>query len=218
MDRELHLARASAHNLLERYSKAKSHADLFIQLYQDAYTLVVPDRETYRNKTVGADKAIGVYDSSGMRAGDGFVNRFLSTVCPPYERWAELTAGPAIQEEIRDELNEGLELITQQIFSAIQASNFNTAAGEFAYDVGVGTGAMLVLDNDDLKSPFKIVVVTPSQLVLEDNPFGEVCLIGRKFEIPARDVKQYYPDGEFPSDMMADPDKKISFIEFTYND
>lgn len=212
------MARLPETQLLERFSKAKAHADLFIQLYEDAYTLVVPDREMHRNRSAGTDKAIGVYDSSGMRAGDGFVNRFLSTVCPPYERWAELTAGPAIGDEIRDTLNEGLELITQQVFSAIQSSNFNTAAGEFAYDVGVGTGAMLVLDNDDLKRPFKIVVVNPAQLVLEDNPFGEICLIGRKFEIPARDIKQYYPDAKLPDGIMDDPDKKICFIEVTYHD
>lgn len=211
--------RNNPEQILKRYEKANAKALLFRQLYEDAYSLVVPDREMFTNKSEGSDKAIGVYDSAGMRAGDGFVSRFISTVCPAYQRWAELKAGPMMDDDMADALNEAMELINKQLFSTLHASNFNTAVGEFAYDVGVGTGVMLVLEEDDLSVPFKFLTVSPAQIAIEDNAFGEVCAVFRKFEIKHRHVKQYYPDGNYDGlNLESDPDKELCVIECTYHD
>lgn len=211
--------RNNPEQILKRYEKANAQALLFRQLYEDAYNLVTPDREMFSQKSPGQDKAIGVYDSAGMRAGDGFVSRFISTVCPAYQRWAELKAGPMLDEDMADALNEALELINKQLFSTLHASNFNTSVGEFAYDVGVGTGVMLVLEHDDLAVPFRFLTVSPAQIAIEDNAFGEVCAIFRKFDIKNRHVKEYYPDGNFEGlNLEAEPDKELCIVECTYHD
>lgn len=211
----------TAENLLSRYDKAHSHAMLFHQLYEDAYTLVVPDRETFTQKSPGQDRAIGVYDSSGMRAGQGFVNRFLSNVCPAYQRWAELSAGDMVDENIQDALNEVMELVTKQLFSAIHASNFNVAVGEFAYDVGVGTGAMLALENDDLSEPFRFITVPPSQIAIEDDAYGKVKAVFRKFDVQGRYLQDFYPDGDYSGmeqEIKSKENDKFCIIECTYHD
>lgn len=211
--------RNTPEQILKRYSKAASDALLFQQMYEDAYSLVVPDREMFTNKSPGQDKAIGVYDSAGMRAGDGFVSRFISTVCPAYQRWAELRAGPMVDEDFADAMNESLELTNRQLFSTLHASNFNSAVGEFAYDVGVGTGVMLVLESDDLAVPFKFLTVSPNQIAIEDDAFGEVAAVFRKFNIKNRHIEAYYPDGNFDGmDLKAEPDRESCIIECTYLD
>lgn len=215
------MTKLSVGKLRKRIEVAEGIKMQYKSLFEGAYELALPQRNLFTMRSQGEAKMERVFDSAGIAGVNGFVNRIMTSLTPPFARWAELKAGPSIADANKDQANKILELITDVVFSAINSSNFTIAAGEMYYDLAVGTGAMLILEGDD-EQPLKFQSVPTSELALDEGENGFISGIFRKHKVPARGVLQTWPDAKLVSelaDIMQDsPEKDLEFDEVTYYD
>lgn len=219
------MAEETIGTLKKRIEKAESEQLLYQNLFETAYELALPQRNLWSLRSQGEAKTEKVFDSTGMIAVNSFVNRMQSALTPPFQKWAELTSGPAIPEERRQEVNKVLEVMTSIAFSVLNSSNFSVAVGEMYYDLAVGTGAMLILEGDD-ETPIRFFSVPTSEIALDEGESGKIEGIFRKHEITGRGVEGTWTDRKFKvvipielKKLIKDkPSEKIKFDEVTYWD
>lgn len=206
--------------LLERIGKAESVQMQYKSLFESAYELALPQRNLWTTYSQGANKMNRVYDSSGINALNGFVNRMQSSLTPPFTRWAELKAGPSIVGDAQNEANKILEVVTDILFAVINSSNFSVAVGEMYYDLAVGTGAMLVQEGDTDERPVKFTSVSTSELFLDEGENGSIEGVFRKHKVTARGIIATWKDAKMTKDLLDmvqdDPSQEIEFKEATY--
>jgi len=207
--------RDSIESILKRYNKAIARKDLYRDMYESAYAIALPQRNLYSNQSEGSKKMQNVYDSTGMISVNGFANNMQNSLTPPFKRWVELKAGPAIPKEQRNEINEVLESVTEIAFEILNSSNFNTAVSEFYYDLAVGTGVLLVLPGNDYQ-PINFVCVPIAQIALDDGPFGTVGCVYRTHEMSKRLMEQTWPDAKIQTLSDEDLDSKHKIVEASY--
>lgn len=216
------MTQISIEKLLKRINTAEGVQMQYKALYESAYELALPQRNLWTTHAQGANKMNKVFDSSGISALNGFVNRMQSALTPPFIKWAELRAGPAISPSKKNEANKILEVITDIMFAVINSSNFSVAVGEMYYDLAVGTGAMLVLEGEDDNRPIKFISVSSSEISLDESESGVIDGIFRKHKVSARGVFATWKDAKPTSELLDiikdDPEKELEFHEVTYND
>ncbi len=214
--------------LLARHARAWRVRDDWRALLEDAYRYFLPNRNLYHNEgsnKQGDKKADVVFDSVGQTSLINFANRIQSDMLPPGQRWAELVAGPFVPEDLQDDLNTKLEDVTKRAFAVIHASNFDTAIGEVLLDLGISTGAMLILEGDAIH-PVNYVPVPLHQIALEEGPWGSVDGVHRRHKICADNILGQWPDAKLNDTLRELADKppsgddqdKIELIEITYLD
>lgn len=207
--------------LLERNKKAQANALLWHDLYDSAKSLAMPQRNLFTKTDRGADRMAGIYDSTGIRSTNNFVNTMQSSLTPPFMQWAKLIAGVAIGEDQKQEVNKSLEVITETMFAIMNASNFNTAVSEFYYDLAVGTAAMLILEGNE-ERPINYIAVPIEQLALEEGAFGQIGAIFRKHKLPAHIVEKQWKNVKLNAELQRmindKPTDKIEFLEITYEE
>jgi len=205
--------------LNNRIEKANSVQQDYKSLYEAAYELALPQRNMWTTRNQGQSKMEKVYDSAGITGVNGFVNRMQSSLTPPFTKWAKLITGPMYPEEQKHEADIVLEKVTDVVFSTLNASNFPIAVGEMYYDLVVGTGAMLILENNDIQKPIKFISVSTSELALDEGVEGEIAGIFRKHNVVAREILNTWPDAKINKDLADiisdDPHQKVEFQEAT---
>jgi|TARA_Y100000310_G_scaffold155220_1_gene154697 hypothetical protein len=215
------MTQLSLQKLNRRIDAAEGIQMQYKALFESAYELALPQRNLWTTFSQGSNKMEKVYSSSGISALNGFVNRMQSSLTPPFTTWAELKAGPAIDDSIKIEINRILKEVTETTFSFINGSNFAVAVGEMYYDLAVGTGAMLVLEGDDEK-PIKFISVPTSELALDEGENGQINGIFRKHKVAARGIFATWPDVKPTNELLDlikdDPEKEVEFKETTYLD
>jgi hypothetical protein len=190
-------------------------------IYQSAYEMFLPERNTYTESSEGARKALKVYDSAPLSAADGFVRNMIAALTPPFQRWAQLKSGPFLKLEgnIRGQVDKALESVTDVVFKALDASNFHTAVGEFYYDLMVGTAAMIVREGD-FANPLIFEVAPVSSIALEEGANGLVDTIFRKFCLKAGAIKEQWKDAKIPEALAEivkeKPETNVDLVECTY--
>lgn len=216
------MAQLSLNKLNKRISEAEGVQMQYKSLFESAYELALPQRNLWTTYLQGSNKMEKVFDSSGISALNGFVNRMQSALTPSFTKWAELTAGPAIPPDNQNEANKILEVITDIIFSVINSSNFPVAVGEMYYDLAVGTGAMLILESENDDKPIDFISVPTSELALDEGKNGSINGIFRKHKVAARGIFETWPDVKPSGDLLdmikESPEKEVEFNEVTYFD
>lgn len=206
-------------NLLKRIKKAWDKKSLWDSLYDDAYSLAIPNRNTMFEKTPGQEKNIGVYDSTLQQSTAKLASTLQSTITPPFTEWATMTPGPFIFQD-REETLRKLQQINKAVFAAIGSSNFDTAIGEFWLDLCIGTGALLVLEENSSDNLFKFIPVPISEIALEEGPDNTIGAIFRKYKKPLRVLERMWPDlkksPELKKLMDEDGGKEVTIHEVTY--
>lgn len=206
--------------LIDRYTKATEQKDLFRDLYDKAYNIYIPQRNLYNNPSPGQRKTFNVFTSTGVVAVNRFVNHMQASLTPPFKKWVELSAGPAIPDELKNQVNDTLELITETGFELINSSNFNVAVSEFYYDLAIGTAVLLTLPGQDEEVPINFVAVPIEQISIEEGPYGTVNAVFRCHKMAGVLLKETWPDAKIPSDVersiRSKPLGEISVIEVSY--
>lgn len=215
------MTQESIKNLKERIKKAETLRELRRPLNQSAYEIAMPQRNLYSGTTAGDSRMSGVFTSLGMATVNNFVNNMQNSLTPPFTRWAQLAAGDLVPEKERDNLNEALQKLTEQVFTYLDNSNFTTASSEMYYDLAVGTGALL-LNKGLYNAPLNFQAIPTAQLALEEGVFGTIGGVFRKHKVPARLIEHQWPDAKIPPQLkkiIADkPNEEICLDEVTYLD
>ena len=214
------MASMDAAALLKRSQQAWTDKRVWDAMYEDAYSLALPQRNTFNNQSKGSAKNTTVYDSTLQKSTVKLAGTLQSNITPPFTKWAKLIPGPFLTEG-REEAAKKLNFITDAVFAAMQPSNFDVVAGEFYLDLIIGTGAMLILEGNDV-NPFKFVAVPIAELALEEGPDSQIGGIFRRYSKPARTIPQQWPDMKMDDDfkklLMEDPSKMVGIAETTYYD
>lgn len=207
----------SAEQIITDYNKAKEVHQLWISIYDDAYNLYMPERNLYTETSEGEDRTTKIYTSAGIIAANSFVNRMQQGLTPPEKKWMILKAGPAVADDMKDEVNEALDKITDIFFNAIRSSNFNLAISEFYYDLFIGTACLLIMEGKD-KNPVDFISVPNKHIAIEEGINGSVQTVYRLFELKSELVKRMWPMANYTPQADDDEKKKIEILECTkYN-
>lgn len=212
----------NAEKILKRFKAAQKRKVTWEETYREAMEYVAPQRETFDEEFKGQRKdgtENNIYDSTGQQALVSFVSNLQSSLVPPMRKWVDLQPSSVItDEEERKQVYAGLQNVREIMFNKLHRSNFDTQIAETFFDLGLGTGALLVFKGtrDD---PFRFVNVPLSQLYLEEGPHQRVTTVFRKFKVAGRNVPEQWPDAKLSSDlqkMLVDkPDEELEFVEMT---
>ncbi|AUR90128.1 head-to-tail joining protein [Vibrio phage 1.138.O._10N.261.48.A1] len=215
-----------AEMFIKRFKKAKQERGLWDSLLEEAYDLFLPNRQSERVQTKGNRRFTRLFDSTGVESLQEWADVIKQGLMPSNQKWANAQPSGKIEAEVelgnadkgqRDELARQLEIITSVIFKYIHASNFDQAVHESLQDAGISTGALLVLDNDDVNDPIRFVSVPSSQVILEGDGKGGLSGVYREHELSAEEIKAMFPDAKEDANIeeaaRKDPKKQMPVIE-----
>ena len=204
----------------KRFGIAQKRKTNWCVTYKEALSYAAPQRENFDNSESGVrkDNTDRVFDSTAQSALIKFASNLQSSLVPPMKKWVNLVAGQQIEDEQKEEANKQLSNIRESVFSAIHNSNFDTQVSESFLDLGIGSGALLVLKGD-AKVPLRFISVPLDQLFLEEGAKGIVDTAFRKHSIVGRNIKATWADATISADLQRiiedKPEGHISFVEAT---
>lgn len=234
-------------NIKRRYNKAKTGAETFFTMYKRAYELCAPNyNNTQPGAYRGQTGQPNVTDSTVSRAADAFVNTFVSTICPPQTRWMELSPSDELVElvakdraernkvvfeelpieqqnielqQIREELTQKYQKITDSFFVALNQSNFYSVLDQFSHDIFVGTGCLLIQHSGeyfDSASPLDFTVIPPLDIAVELSPQQKITAVFRKQKLRYSQIEYTFPGFDMSvldSEAQQDDDCEIEVLE-----
>ena len=210
----------STERLKKIYTKCSAIKQDFWNLYEKGYRLAIPERNLYNNPAMGQRQNKN-YSSIGAIVLDGFVSYMQSNVTPPFMRWAELTAGEGLPEQVKDQLNPMWEEVTRIGFEMINASNFYVMMGENYQDLGIGTGTFIVHEGDD-NTPLIFSIVHPKDILIHEDLFGRPKNKFVNATIEACQIKEIWPDAQVGSELhrkiISNPLEEVEIIYCTYKE
>lgn len=204
-------------NLMKRSEEAWKKKANFDTLYRDAYKFGMPQRDGYDSPAPGQKKGSEVFDSTGATATESFANRLQTELCPPFQRFCGLEAGPLVPKKEKTKLNKALQQVTERMFAVLDISNFHTAVNEFFLDLAAGTGVLFAEEDKGTAhpSPVRFTAVPANQVALEEGPHGTVEGVFYRWKVCARLIKRTWPDAVLSATLAKmvedDPETEVEF-------
>jgi len=209
--------------LYKRFQNAQKRRTNWRTTYKEALEYFSPQRDTFDTPTLGAKRTNTdrIFDSTGQDALAKAVSTVHSNIFPPQKKWGKLKLGPLLEKEGNSGQKEKLEEITNLFFTALHASNFDTAVSEFLEDWLIGTGSMQMRKGTRTK-PFIFEPIPLDEVYLERGVGGSVGGRFRKWKLPAHLIKETWADAtfstSFAAQVEASPYDDVNIIEYTVKD
>ena len=201
---------------LKRYKEAESIHDHWKDKYEEAYEYTMPQRESFYEETVGERRTDKIFDETAVVGIQEFASRLQSGMVPTYGRWANLEAGVEIPDDVKPEVNDQLDAITNYIFEVLAGSNFNQEVHEAFMDLAIGTAVLQVEEGDSI-NPVRFTAIPLPRVMLNNGPDQKVDTIFRKRTMSYKHLMVAYPKaelGERTYKCMEDsPNKKCIVVE-----
>ena len=189
-----------------RYNRAYGVSIQWWGLLQACYHYAIPNRDLFywTNQTQGAQKQGKVYDTTAVASTRNFVSKVQNALTPPQQVWAQLSPGDDIPEDMKEEVEEYCEIVTEKIFKYIRRSNFDLAINECYYDLAVGTAALMIMEGESDDSPLRFYSVPVNQLAVEESINGLIDSAYRTYgEVKISDIPIMWPDAVLPNEMKV---------------
>ncbi len=203
--------------VIKRFGKAKERRELWRSLLQEAYDFALPQKETFNFHSPGQKKNRHIYDSTAVAGVRTYAARIQSSHTPPWKQWFNFVAGTDTPKGDRDNLNKQLEEATDIFFNHLDESDYSNQSTESDQDLAISTGAMLFEEGNELEGEplFKFTSIPLAQLYLEAGE-GAKNTGWREHEVPARNVPEMFPQGNFGKGLgdkiEKAPDEKVKII------
>jgi Bacteriophage head to tail connecting protein len=189
--------------------------------YQDCYDFALPGRSGFSTRSPGNSTAPEIFDETAVVGVQEFASRIQAGLIPNYSRWADLVAGPEIEEDKRSEVNKALEVITEYVFEILNNSNFAQEANETLIDIALGT-ACLEVEEGDATTPIIFTAVPLPELLLDAGPDDRLDHIFRCRSVRFSLLEQAFPGCKVPADLNKshnkDNDPLLEVVECVYRD
>lgn len=206
----------NAEEIVRRFNKSKSYRQNWENLYSSAYEHFMPQRSNsfkdFSSHGQNNDGKGVVYDSAPLDALNRFVSKLQTSLVPAQKNWIRLKVGTAITNNV-EQLQRVLDNITNVLFDCLRSSSFDVAAAESFYDLGIGTGCLMMTEGT-INSPFKIRTVPLSELYLENIGNSQIGGVFRKHKVMPSKAKEFWSDVKLTKD-MSEEEKIQDFIEYT---
>lgn len=188
--------------LMKRFGAADSRYNQWRSLHQEAMDYSSPQRETFNIHSPGQRKNRFVYDSTAEEGLEQFSSRIQGSLLPSWQQWMNLTSGDDIPKDERENVDKLLTEATDTFFSNLNHSNFDTEITPSLNDLAIGTGCILVEENDfDESSAIKFTNIPLAELYIEKPARGAIKNIWRRQKVEAGNIKQTWPKADIPSDL-----------------
>lgn len=165
--------------------------ELNADLIDDLHAYVLPYRAPRGHREAGAQRVDKIFDSTAPKAAFRFAGRMQNDVTPDFQNFFELKLGPAATgtDDQKKSVNALLETASHIVIATLQASGFAVAAHEMYTDLFGGTGAMLMLEDED--DVVQFISVPFAEVALKENGRGKVVGVYWQRDFEAGDL----PDG-----------------------
>jgi len=192
----------SVKQLLKRFSNAEKRFNLWRSLHQEAMDFSNPQRETFNLHSPGQTKNRFVFDSTAEDGLEKFSSRLQGSLIPAWQQWMKLEAGDDIPEKEKEGVDKDLVEMTSTFFSHLNHSNFDTEITPSLADLGIGTGCILIEENDfDENSALKFTNIPLAELYIEKPARGSIKNVWRKQMVEAGNIKTTWPDADIPAEL-----------------
>ena len=203
-----------------RFNKAKEKAAVWRGKLASVYKYIFP----YKNfSCTGTHPRVPdtsqVFDMTAVVAAHDFANNFQTIMLPPYRRWANLTNGLMLAEELEargideTEIKKRFQEITETVFQCIHSSNFNLAIHEALLDFCVGTGVILINETNDA-SVIDVHSVPISEVYFEEGRFDNLENFWREQRLTAKQILRNWSDAAITEPMKQNnKEKEFELIE-----
>lgn len=208
----------SPEDLLKRYDAATGRREPWVSHWSECYRYALPQRETFYDRSQGQKKNTHIYDSTAPEAVGEFAARIQATLTPPWRNWSRLAPGPMLPPEFREDsqIQQMLDEATETLFGYLHHSNFDLQAHEAYTDLSVGTCCLQFEEGNVGEDLFQFTAVPLSELVIEEGPYGTVQNTWRIRRLPARVIKQEWPEAEIGAALQTKidnaPDTVVELI------
>lgn len=210
-----------AKRICQRYAGLLQEKNLWNRVWQDASDYVLPRRGSFYTQQIPGAQNDKIYDSTAPWALEQLASGLHSYLTSTTQRWLRFALPVEIAEDLMqdDEVNIWLQKTTDIMYGVFnsQKSNFNPQAHEMYLDLGAfGTGIMYAEENYIL-APVRFCTYHLSEIVIDENAYGMVDTIGRKFRLSGRQALELwpaFPSSKFQEQVRKDPMKKFEFLHF----
>jgi hypothetical protein len=163
-----------------------------------------------------------LFDSSGPWGAQKFSGRLQQDLTPTEQNWWGLEAGPLVPQPHVEAVNRSLEVPTNIVRAALNASSFPKAAGEMYTYLSMGTGALLMNEGDD-RAPIQCYAVPSWRgLDFEEGPLGNVENVFWEKRYPAWQLARKWPKAKWPTEIQKlieeRSTQKIPILQASYYD
>lgn len=213
----------SVAKLLKRFQKSEERYNKWRSLHQEAMDYCAPQRETFTIQAEGNRKSHFVFDDTAEEGLEQFTSRIQGSLIPAWHQWINLTAGDDVPKDEKEEVDKALKEATDTFFTNLNHSNFDTEITPSLTDLGIGTGAILVEENDfDESSAFKFTNIPLAELYVEKPARGSVKGAWRKQKVEAVNLKATWPEMETNDELEKiiknDPNQEVDILNgFIFN-
>jgi len=190
-------------DLLKRFSKVEARYNIWRSLHQEAMDYCTPQRETFTIHTEGQRKNHFVFDSTAEEGIEQFASRIQGSLIPSWQHWMKLTAGDDVPKDEKEAVEKKLIETTDTFFANLNHSNFDTEITPSLLDLGIGTGCILVEENDFNESSALIFTNIPlAELYVEKPARGPIKNSWRKQKVEAVNIPITWPKATIPHELQ----------------
>ena len=202
--------------MLQSYEKAQAVRLNFEDLYDEIYEYCLPQRQGFKNFSVGERKDDKIFDETAVVGIQEFASRLQSGLTPNFARWADFVTGQEVPEEEKDDVNNALDGVTDYVFEILQTSNFAQEIHECFIDLALGTAVICVMEGDAV-NPIRFQSIPLPHVVLDTGPDGKVDHVYRERMMKNEDIPIAYPNGILTPQMAErisrSPETKTKILE-----
>lgn len=191
----------------------------------DAYEYFLPNRNLFNREEKGAKKMDRIFDSTSLEAIQSGASKLQSNIAPIWSRWANFEPSPQILKLLKDsdvnvsetQIRENLEEQAEIVFDVINRSNFGTQFFEMALDLLIGTGSLMIDEDDNDEMPIVFNTIPQVGVAFEEGPNGKIETHWRRFKFKARNVERKWQGFEVSADLRQKitdkPDSDVKLME-----
>jgi len=213
----------SVPKLLKRFEKAEERYNKWRSLHQETMDYVTPQRETFTIQAEGQRKNHFIFDSTAEEGSEQFASRIQGSLTPAWQQWINLTAGDDVPKEQEEAVDKALKGATDTFFTHLNHSNFDTEISPSLVDLSIGTGCILVEENDfNDSSVLSFTNIPLAELYIEKPARGAIKNVWRKQKVEAISLKATWPEMDIPEELekiiKKDPNCEIDILNgFLFN-
>ncbi len=212
-------------DLKKRSEKAFGDMAKWQPLLEDAYEYYLPQRDLFNKDTKGQKKMNRIFDSTSLEAIQTGASKLQASIAPIWAKWAILEPSAQVIKMLESgqynidetEIRENLEDQAEIIFDYINRSNFGTQFFEMALDLLIGTGSLMIDEDESEDMPIIFNSVAQVGIAFEEGPHGTIETHWRKLQVKARNVerkwKGFKVSSELANTIKENPDSDVCLTE-----
>lgn len=190
----------------------------------DAYRYFLPQRDLFNREDKGQKKMTHIFDSTALEGIKSGASKLQANIAPIWAKWANLEPSNEILRQIKEggevseiEIRENLEEQAEILFDVVNRSNLATQFYEFALDLMIGTGTLMIDEDESEEMPIVFSSVPQIGVAFEEGPHGTIETHWRKYKVKARNIERKWPNFEVSTKLARviekTPDEEVKLTQ-----